>query len=137
MNSLIFRTGAKVFLPPLLLLSIVILFQGHNEPGGGFVGGLVAAAAFALHSMAFGSAQSRRLIRVDLFALFGTGLLAAAGAAVWGLLAHGHPLQGDWHAIDVPGLGHIKYGNIPLFDIGVYLTVLGVMLIIIFNLEEN
>ena len=53
-NSPIFRTAARLLMPLLLLFSVFLLLRGHNEPGGGFVGGLVAAAAFALYAIAFG-----------------------------------------------------------------------------------
>lgn len=137
MNSIIFRTGARVLLPPLLLLSLVILFQGHNEPGGGFVGGLVAASAVALYSMAFGTGEARRLMRVDLNLVFGAGLLLAIGSGVFGLVAGQELLKGLWTSFTVEGLGEIKVGTPVFFDIGVYLTVLGVVLIMVFNLEDH
>ena len=59
MNSVIFRTSAHVLLPFMLSLSVIVLLRGHNEPGGGFVGGLLAASGFALHAMAFGHASAR------------------------------------------------------------------------------
>lgn len=134
--SIILQTGARLLMAPLLLLSVVILFQGHNEPGGGFVGGLVAAASFALYSMAFGVKPARDLVRVDLFTIFGVGLLLAVGSAVFGLIVEGAFLKGVWTSFEIPGLGKIKVSNITTFDIGVYLTVLGVILTFIFYLEE-
>lgn len=134
--SLILQTGARLLMAPLLLLSIVILFQGHNEPGGGFVGGLVAAASFALYSMAFGVKPARDLVKVDLFVLFGVGLLMAVGSGVFGLVMEGAFLKGVWTSFEIEGLGKIKISNITTFDIGVYLTVLGVILTFIFQLEE-
>jgi multicomponent Na+:H+ antiporter subunit B len=70
-----------VLLPVMLLLSLVVLVRGHNEPGGGFVGGLLAAAGFALYAMAFGIGDARRLLRRDPRTLIGVGLLLAAWPA--------------------------------------------------------
>jgi len=76
--SLILSTATRLLLPLLLMFSIFLLLRGHNEPGGGFVGGLVAAAAFALHAIAYSVAATRRLLIIDPRALIGTGLLIAA-----------------------------------------------------------
>jgi glycosyltransferase involved in cell wall biosynthesis len=77
MNSMILRTGTAFLLPLLLLVSVVILLRGHNEPGGGFVGGLTAATAMLLHMLAFGPEQARRLLPVSPETLIGIGLLLA------------------------------------------------------------
>ncbi|MEM9066425.1 MAG: MnhB domain-containing protein [Planctomycetota bacterium] len=134
--SIILRTGARLLMAPLLLLSLVILFQGHNEPGGGFVGGLVAAAAVALYSMAFGTQPARKLVRFELFHIIGIGLLLAVGSGVFGLVVEGAFLKGIWTSFDIAGLGTLKISNITTFDIGVYMTVVGVILTFIFSLEE-
>ena len=137
MNSIIFETGTKLLLPLLLIFSLVILFQGHNEPGGGFIGGLVAAAGFALYSMALGTPAARALLRVDLFLIMGVGLILAIGAGLFGL-ALGHEfLKGIWTQVYIDGLGVIKIGTPVFFDIGVYLTVIGVTLTFVFTLEES
>ncbi|HMN02746.1 MAG TPA: MnhB domain-containing protein, partial [Geobacter anodireducens] len=65
MQSLFLATAVRLLLPLLLLFSLFLLLRGHNEPGGGFVGGLVAAAAFALHALAHGVAAARRVLRVE------------------------------------------------------------------------
>ncbi len=65
MTSLILSTATRYMLPLLLLFSIFLLLRGHNEPGGGFVGGLVAAAAFALYAIAFDVATARRTLGVE------------------------------------------------------------------------
>lgn len=137
MNSLILKTGAQVLLPALLVLSIVILFQGHNEPGGGFVGGLVAAAAFALYSFAWGPEATRRLLGVDLHVIFGTGLLLAILSGVFGFFFADAFLQGLWHEFNIAALGPVKISNIVFFDIGVFLTVVGAILTLVLTLEEN
>ena len=84
-ESLILSTAARLILPLLLLFSIFLLLRGHYEPGGGFVGGLVAAAAFALYATAFGVASTREVLRIDPRVLIGAGVLVAAisGMFAW------------------------------------------------------
>ncbi|HYI68762.1 MAG TPA: MnhB domain-containing protein [Skermanella sp.] len=65
MDSLILRTATRLLLSLMLLFSFFILLRGHNEPGGGFIGGLIAASAFALHSIAFGPRALRDLLVFD------------------------------------------------------------------------
>lgn len=134
MNSLILSTATRYILPLLLLFSLFLLLRGHNEPGGGFVGGLVAAAAFALYAIAYGVRTARRVLGVDPRTLIGVGLLVALGSGVLGLALGAPFMTGLWSEYAVPILG--KVGTPLLFDIGVYLVVIGVTLTIIFALAE-
>ncbi len=134
-ESLILSTATRYLLPLLLLFSIFLLFRGHYEPGGGFVGGLVAAAAFALYAIAFGVTRTREVLRLDPRGLIGFGVLIAAfsGMLAWFV---GNPyLTAVWGQRIWPVIG--KLGTPLLFDIGVYLAVLGVVLKIIFVLAEE
>jgi len=135
MPSLILSTATRYLLPLLLMLSIFLLLRGHNEPGGGFVGGLVAAAALALYAMALGLHSVRQVLGVDPRTLIYFGL---ATAVVSGLpaLFRGEPfMTGLWAARELPVIG--KLGTPLLFDIGVYLVVIGITLTIIFTLMET
>lgn len=138
MNSVILQTAARVLLPLLLLFSVVILIRGHNAPGGGFVGGLLAASAFTTYAMAYGTSAVRRLLKVDLQLIIGAGLLLAFVSGVPGLLFGGAFLQAfdKWLVFDAPGLGTLKIGPPLFFDIGVYLAVQGVCMMMIFELAE-
>ena len=82
MTSPIFRTAARLLMPLLLLFAVFLLLRGHNEPGGGFVGGLVAAAAFALYVIAYGVERARRALLVKPLTLLGAGLLIALVSGV-------------------------------------------------------
>ena len=64
MNTIVLRTASNYLLPLLLLFSIFILLRGHNLPGGGFIGGLIAAIAFVLHAFANGLNRTKKLIKV-------------------------------------------------------------------------
>lgn len=137
MTSLILRTTTRLMLPLLLLFSVFLLFRGHHEPGGGFSGGLVAASAFVLYRLAYGREQIRRVLPVDAHALIGTGLLVAIAGGSAALFA-GRPLMTSlWVPVPVPGVGDLDLGTPLVFDIGVYLAVLGVTLTIILPLAEE
>ena len=82
MTSSILRTATRFLMPLLLLFAVFLLLRGHNEPGGGFVGGLVVAAAFVLYAIAYGVSASRRALLVEPSMLLGAGLLVAVGSGM-------------------------------------------------------
>lgn len=134
MDSIVLRTATRYLLPLLLLFSVFVLLRGHNDPGGGFVGGLVAATAFALYAIGYGVAPARDLLQTSPRRLIGIGLLIAASSGLIGL-AWGDPfMTAHWDTREIPVVG--KLGTPLLFDIGVYLVVIGVALTIIFALVE-
>ena len=136
MRSLILPTVARFMLPLLLLFSLFLLLRGHNEPGGGFAGGLVAAMAFILLAVAYDPETARRSLRVNPRHLVAVGLLVAVASGLVGL-ALGHPfLTGVF--FDLPALagGRLELSTVFLFDVGVYLTVVGVTLTIVLTLAE-
>jgi multicomponent Na+:H+ antiporter subunit B len=136
MHSLILATSIRLLLPLMLLFSLFLLLRGHNEPGGGFVGGLVVAAAFALYTLAHGEKEGRRMLRVAPLQLVATGLLIALTSGLLPLLAGLPFLTALWSSVPAPVIGHA--GTPLLFDLGVYLLVAGMSLLIIFTLmEEN
>jgi multicomponent Na+:H+ antiporter subunit B len=134
--SLILRTTTRYLTPLLLIFSVFLFWRGHNQPGGGFAGGLVAAAPFALFSIAFGAAEARRVLYVEPHVLIGTGLLTALVSGVIGMLGGNPFLTGTWGYLRLPGTDPLDLGTPLLFDLGVYLVVIGVTLSIIFALEE-
>ena len=136
MTSLILRTTTRYLTPLLLIFSVFLFWRGHNQPGGGFAGGLVAAAPFALLSIASGAARARQVLHVEPHMLIATGLLIALLSGVIGLLG-GYPfLTGIWVYLGLPGFAAVEVGTPVLFDLGVYLVVIGITLSIIFALEE-
>ena len=134
MHSLIVVTTTVLLTPLLLLFSIFLLLRGHYEPGGGFVGGLVAASAFALAAYAQGPGAARRLLRIPPVALIGVGLLVASASGLLALFAGEPFLEGRWGAAKLPVLG--KPGTPLLFDVGVYFVVLGTVLTVFLSLLE-
>jgi multicomponent Na+:H+ antiporter subunit B len=115
----------------LLLFGFFLLLRGHNEPGGGFAGGLVVAAAYALHSFAFGPAAARRALLVNPSRLIGTGLLLAACSGLLPVALGKEFLTSVWFNTE------FGFGTPVLFDVGVFLVVIGVVLTMTFTLAEE
>jgi multicomponent Na+:H+ antiporter subunit B len=136
-KSLILRTAARFLLPLLLLFSIFLLLRGHNLPGGGFVGGLVAGSALVLYAIAYNVAASRRVLLMEPQFVIGAGLLVAAASGLVGLFAGEPYMAGRWAEPVLPFLGKVSLGTPLIFDVGVYLVVLGVTVLIIFPLAEE
>ena len=137
MNSLILRTTTQLLITILLLFSVFLLLRGHDLPGGGFIGGLVAAAAVALYVIAFGAEAATAMVRVRPHGLLGAGLLAAVAAGILGMLAGEPFLAGRWLILDLPGEAELKLSSVLLFDVGVYLAVVGSVLTMLFALERS
>jgi multicomponent Na+:H+ antiporter subunit A len=134
-DSIILSTAARFLAPLMVLFSLYLLLRGHNEPGGGFVGGLLVAVAFALYVIAYDVQHARRMLRLDPRTLMGIGLLVALISGVPALL-RGEPfMTGVWLEQKVPVIG--KVGTPLLFDVGVYILVFGMALTIIFGLAER
>lgn len=135
MDSPILRCGARFLVPLMLLFSLFLLVRGHNEPGGGFVGGLVAATAFALVLLGEGRVAAERLLRWDPRAFVAAGLLVALLSGAPPLLQGAPFMSGRWLKVTLPVVG--KIGSPVVFDAGVYLVVLGIVLAILFSLAEE
>ncbi len=123
MNSVIFRVGSTVVLPFAFALSLYLLWRGHNEPGGGFIGGLIAAAGYVCYVLPRGYSALRRVLPIDSLQLLALGLGAALVSGFAGLTTNAAYLTHAWTEI-----GGLALGTTLLFDIGVYLTVLGAIL---------
>jgi multicomponent Na+:H+ antiporter subunit B len=137
MRGLILPTATTWLMPVLVLFSVFLLLRGHNEPGGGFAGGLVLAAAFILLSIADGVREARETLHADPRSFIGTGLLLMLLAGIVAPLLYGEPfLTAHWWSVPVTGAG-FSVGTPLLFDIGVYLAVAGTILLLAFSLEEE
>lgn len=136
MRTLIFRTVAPYLCSLMLLFSIFVLLRGHNEPGGGFIGGLIGASALAIYGIACGVSQVRRAIRFHPISLAGFGLFMATIAGVMSLFADVPFMTGLWIYPEVFG-EVLKLSTTLVFDIGVYLVVLGAIASIALGLEER
>lgn len=137
MSTVILRTATIYMQPILLLFSLFLLLGGHNEPGGGFTGGLIAASSFVLYALAFDVPRVQRMMRITPQALIGTGLLVAVGSALPSLFWAKPFMTGLWAELSVPGLGVVAVGTPLFFDMGVYLVVIGITVLIIFSMIEE
>ncbi|MBO8141944.1 MAG: Na(+)/H(+) antiporter subunit B [Firmicutes bacterium] len=126
MNPLILRTSVRIHLYLLTLFSFYLLIRGHNEPGGGFIAGLLTASAMVLQALAFDARYASSLVPVREQTLIGLGLLLAVGTGVASML-FGRPfLDHVFHHTFLPFLGEVELASAVVFDIGVYLVVVGV-----------
>ncbi len=138
MNSVILRAGTRYLVGLLLLFSIYMLLRGHNEPGGGFIGGLIGATGFVLYAIACGTQDARSALRVAPGAIamagLGIALLAGLTAALFGDAF----FTGQWLFL---GGSETEKGfplsTVLVFDIGVYLVVFGGILTLVFAMEEE
>lgn len=135
MSSLVLRTATRYLVPLLLLFSVFLLWRGHHEPGGGFVGGLVAATAFVLIGLAEGPAAARHVLRVRPSLLVPLGLATSVSAGIPALFQGRAFLTGLWSKSG--GVAVLELGTPLLFDLGVYLVVVGVVLSILLALMEE
>ena len=135
MFSIILSTASRYLLPLMLIFSFFLFLRGHNEPGGGFVGGLVAAAAYALYLIANGIEEAKQLLKAEPIKLIALGLFFAILSTFISLIAGQDFMTGIWAKNEFPVVG--KVGTPLLFDLGVYFLVLGIVLKIIFSLAEE
>ena len=122
--------AVRLVFSAVMVGSIYMLFSGHNQPGGGFVGGIVAGAAVALRYVAGGIDDVRSLSRAHPWTVLGTGLLLSVTTALVPVLLGSAPLESAKFETDLPLLGHLKVTSALPFDIGVYLLVLGLVLMV-------
>lgn len=130
-RSPIVDASLRLLQPSIVVLSLYFLFAGHNQPGGGFVGGLVLGAAISLRFVAGGVEEVRSMIRVRPWTVLGVGLAISALTALVPLLLGNQVLEHHAVAWQLPVLGDVKFTTALPFDIGVYLVVTGLSLMAI------
>lgn len=126
--SVVLDTVVRLAFHTVLVFGVYLLFAGHNQPGGGFIGGLVTGSAFVLRYVAGGRAEIRSAVPVDPRIPLALGLLVAAGTGVVALFVGADYLESGIHKLDLPVLGEVKLVSALAFDIGVYLIVVGLAL---------
>lgn len=136
-DTVILRTAAFFLLPLQLLFSIFLLLRGHDEPGGGFIAGLVASGGFVLYLFARGVESTRKVIRMDPRDLLGLGLLFGVFSSIPSVLSGQPLLTAHWWTFHLGVEAEMKLSTVLLFDLGVYLAVLGAILTIVVSLAEE
>ena len=130
-RSQILDVGVQLVFHTLLVVSLYFLLAGHDRPGGGFAGGLVASSAVCLCYVAGGDAAVRATVRVRSTTLLGAGLMLAALTAVVPLVAGQQALQSNSLKADLALVGTVKLSSVLVFDSGVYLVVVGMVLLLL------
>jgi multicomponent Na+:H+ antiporter subunit A len=122
--------SVRIVFPAVVMMSLWLLFAGHNQPGGGFVGGLLAGSAITLRYVAGGIDEVRGRSRFRPWSVLGVGLLLAVATAAAPLLAGNAVLEAATATLDLPGSGELKLSSVLAFDAGVYLAVIGMVLMV-------
>lgn len=130
MNSLILKTIAPIVLHLSLLVSLFLLLYGHNQPGGGFIAGLLTAVGMVLQWVAFDADVGWKRFNRAWDRIFGGGLILAAFTGIFGLFG-GSFLKSSIYEFEVPFIGHIELFTAFLFDLGVYGVVVGVLMTVL------
>ncbi len=133
---LLLTTIVRLALPLALTVSLFLFMRGHNLPGGGFIAGLVTAVALVIQYVGSGVGWTQQRLGRDLHQIIGAGLLIAAltgiGAWIWGFPF----LTGWFDYFDIPLMGEVELASAVLFDLGVYLTVVAVVLLMLANMGK-
>ncbi|PVB61066.1 Na(+)/H(+) antiporter subunit B [Labrenzia sp. 011] len=136
MRTIIFRTIAPFLTALMILFSVFVLLRGHNDPGGGFIGGLIAASALAIFGIACGVASVRRAIYFHPMGVSGFGLFLAALAGILSFFKSQAYMTSQWLIFELFDV-EIALSTPMVFDIGVYLVVVGAIGSIALALEER
>ncbi len=135
-RSLILDVVVRAEFHALVVVSLYLLFVGHNSPGGGFGGGLVAGAALALRFVSLGPESVRRTTRLAPTTILGIGLLGALATATIPLLTGRNVLEHGSIELSAPLLGQAKVTSALVFDTGVYLVVVGLVALLLEELGQ-
>lgn len=134
MNDVFLQFISKVVFLIILMFSINLFFAGHYTPGGGFVGGLLAAVSIILLLLAFDKKTMEKMLKVDYKMIIVVGLAFSIGVPILSLFLGTPFFTHQYTYINLPVLGELALHSAVLFDIGVYLTVAGATLLIIIKL---
>lgn len=127
-RSVIFEVVVRLAFHSMIVVAVFLLFSGHNQPGGGFVAGLLVGIALAVRYLVGGRYELGEAAPVHPGLLLGSGLFLSAGVGLVAIILGGSVLQSVIVEVDVPVLGHVKLVTSLFFDIGVFLVVIGLVL---------
>ncbi|MGA5759659.1 Na+/H+ antiporter subunit A [Nonomuraea bangladeshensis] len=133
-TSIILQVVTRLLFHVIVLLSVYLLFSGHNAPGGGFAAGLVCGLALTVRYLAGGRAELNAAAPVDAGAVLGAGLFVSVGTGAAAMLLGGDVLQSATLDLSLPVLGEVHLVTSVFFDIGVYLIVVALVLDILRSL---
>ena len=137
MKSTILKIASTHLKWIIIAFSVFILIRGHNYPGGGFIGGILAGTGILFEALAFGFDKTNKHVYINPLKLISSGLLLCFASAIPGEIISNALLTGYWLKIDAPILDTIKIGTPLFFDTGIYLVVSGSFLLTIFSIMEE
>ncbi|GGM19189.1 Na(+)/H(+) antiporter subunit B [Paraliobacillus quinghaiensis] len=136
-NNISLHTVAQISVFIVLSFSFYLLFAGHNNPGGGFIGALMAASAIVLLYVSFDLKTIKNVLPLYYPYFIATGLLIAMGTGVSSTL-FGYPfLTQFFQYTTLPILGEVELTTALMFDLGVFIVVIGIALLIITTIAED
>ncbi len=139
MRSIILSSMIKALMPLMAVASVFLLLRGHDEPGGGFIGGLLLATGLVGYAVVFGPVAARTLLHVTPRMVVTIGLAIAVISGWIGWVIAGDPFltsRGHWVTIHLTAESYLKIGPSLGFDIGVYLLVAGSVMTFVFHMME-
>ena len=136
MTSVIIQIASRYIRFLLVLFALIALFRGHNLPGGGFIGGLLAGLSIVMKGFAYDIEKVRRQLWLQPEGFIATGLSMILVSALAGFILGEVWMTGLWTSVSLPLAGELKLGTPLLFDIGVFHAVIGVTLMFLFSLKK-
>lgn len=137
MNTVILQIAQRYVRGLLLLFAVVVLLRGHNHPGGGFIGGLLAGMSIVLKGFAFDIDSVRASLKMPPQAYIAAGLIIIVASFLPSIVAGEEFMKGLWLVISLPFGNELKLGTPLVFDIGVFFAVIGVTLLFLFSLKKG
>ena len=137
MNSVILQLAGKYLKWLFVIFAILALIRGHNDPGGGFIGGLMAGLAIVYRGFAYDTFRVKERMQNFPERFIAGGLFAILLSFVPSLILGKTLMTGVWLKLPLPSAGELKLGSPFLFDLGVFFAVIGVTLMFVFSLTQK
>ncbi|XID94551.1 Na(+)/H(+) antiporter subunit B [Paenibacillaceae bacterium WGS1546] len=131
------QSATKILVFIIMTFSVYILFAGHHNPGGGFIGGLITASALVLLYIAFDLQSVRDIVPVDFNRLAALGVIVSVLTGAASFLFDAPFLTQAFDYFDLPVLGTTELATAVIFDLGVYMAVIGTTMTIITTISED
>lgn len=136
-NDVILHMVTKIVVFIILTLAIYLFFAGHNSPGGGFIAGLVLSSAFVLLYLAFDSETVNKSLPLNFMVVSAIGVFLTVSTGFWALLSDEPFLTQTFTSVNLPFIGYTEFSTVTLFEGGVALAVVGVVVTIILSISED
>ncbi|MFO7939049.1 MAG: MnhB domain-containing protein [Bacteroidales bacterium] len=136
MNSVILQIASRIVRTLLILFALIALLRGHNHPGGGFIGGMLAGLSIAYRGFAYNITAANEMIKFKPHNYLALGLIIVLVSVIPSLYLDDFFMQGEWVTLAI-GAWHLKIGTPLVFDIGVFFVVIGVSVLFLFSLKRQ